>query len=227
MKRASSNEYQSNKSGVDPIWRKIDINKKFQRPTNGYKSDGAGCASEKGNGGSVTGGESVAGGFRGEGSSVVCSKVLAAQCGYASDYGSVRKGRQSGYRSDYSTKSRKSGYRSDYSVKGGCGYRSDCSVRRKLRRKRRPKNSSGTGGSGCAGDAKNSSNGDGCWSSTCRVDPYSGMRAKATVFDEQDLLQLAGLSLGNSSDDESGNEIPSIGTNVDSATGANGTKRGE
>lgn len=191
------------KSGVDPIWRKIDINKKFQRPTNGYKSDG-GC----GFAGDRTATASASDVVRGEGSSVVCSKVLAAQCGYASDYGSVRKSRQSGYRSDYSTKSRKSGYRSDFSTKGGCGYRSDCSVRRKLRRKRRPKASS-SGGGGAKSVADKIS---GCVASGHGPDPYLGVRSKAAAFDEEDILQLAGLSLGNSSDDESATETTLITT---------------
>lgn len=159
---------------VDPIWKKIDITKKFRRPsTNGYKSD---C-------GGVSGGPSV----------VVCSKVLAAQCGYTSDYGSVRKNRnQSGYRSDYSTKSRKSGYRSDYSVKGdACGYKSDCSVRhrKKVRRKRRTK--------------------------SIHISGSNSSRQKP-VITEQDILQLAGLSLGNSSEEEVGpgkvNKVPEQST---------------
>lgn len=180
--------------GVHPWWRKIDVNQKFNSwAVNGYKSDG----------GEMIGGGASAGGSRGggggEGSSAVCSKVLAAQCGYASDYGSVRKSRQSGYRSDYSTKSRKSGYRSDYTVKSGCGYRSDCSVRRKLRRKRRPK-SSASGADPKGGDAVQRGLAGGS--------AYLGMRPKAAAtFDEQDILQLAGLSLGNSSDDDSGNEV--------------------
>ncbi|XP_055700247.1 histone-lysine N-methyltransferase ash1 isoform X2 [Phlebotomus papatasi] len=128
---------------VDPAWKKIDINKKFRRPSvSGYKSDGG----------------------------TVCSKVLASQCGYTSDYGAVRRSRLSGYRSDYSTKSKKSGYRSDYSVKAkSCGYRSDCSIRhrKKVRRKRRTKTS------------------------------------HKSAVTEQDILQLAGLSLGQSSEENS------------------------
>ncbi|XP_059621985.1 histone-lysine N-methyltransferase ash1 [Phlebotomus argentipes] len=129
---------------VDPMWRKIDINKKFRRPSvSGYKSDGG----------------------------TVCSKVLASQSGYTSDYGAVRRRRLSGYRSDYSTKSKKSGYRSDYSVKAkSCGYRSDCSIRhrKKVRRKRRTKTNS-----------------------------------QKSAVTEQDILQLAGLSLGQSSEENS------------------------
>lgn len=194
LNKAKESAARMDKTGVDPIWRKIDINKKFQRPTNGYKSDGGSVAGERN---TVPG--TSDGALRGEGSSVVCSKVLAAQCGYASDYGSVRKSRQSGYRSDYSTKSRKSGYRSDYSTKGGCGYRSDCSVRRKLRRKRRPKSTSA--GSGGAKNLLENNSG------SLPIDPYLGVRVKSAAFDEEDILQLAGLSLGNSSDDESGNEV--------------------
>uniref|UniRef100_A0A1B0GKA3 AWS domain-containing protein n=1 Tax=Lutzomyia longipalpis TaxID=7200 RepID=A0A1B0GKA3_LUTLO len=129
---------------IDPAWRKIDINKKFRRPSvSGYKSDGG----------------------------TVCSKILASQSGYTSDYGIVRKSRMSGYRSDFSTKSKKSGYRSDYSVKAkSCGYRSDCSIRhrKKVRRKRRTKTHS-----------------------------------NKSAVTEQDILQLAGLSLGQSSEENS------------------------
>lgn len=211
--------------GVDPMWRKIDINKKFQPPTNGYKSDGGGAETFSGLGA----GSSAVGSRGGEGSSAVCSKVLAAQCGYASDYGSVRKSRQSGYRSDYSTKSRKSGYRSDYSVKGGggCGYRSDCSVRRKLRRKRRPKSSfSGCGAAGGIGG------GDARGSDTL----YGGLTGGSsypkplTTFDERDILQLAGLSLGNSSDDDSGNDVVAVDPKNDRAKerpGNRDAKKGE
>ncbi|GAB0086330.1 Histone-lysine N-methyltransferase ash1 [Sergentomyia squamirostris] len=127
---------------IDPAWTKIDINKKFRRPSvSGYKSDGG----------------------------TVCSKVLASQCGYTSDYGAIRRNRLSGYRSDYS---KKSGYRSDYSIKAkSCGYRSDCSIRhrKKVRRKRRMKANS---------------------------------TVKSAVTD-QDILQLAGLSLGQSSEENS------------------------
>lgn len=131
---------------VDPVWRKIDINKKFRRPsTCGYKSDGG---------------------------NTICSKVLAAQSGYISDYGNVKTRHLSGYKSDYSCKSRRSGYKSDFSVKAkSCGYRSDCSTRhrRKIRRKRRTKTASSSATFG----------------------------AKSTVND-LDILQLAGLSLGQS-----------------------------
>lgn len=133
---------------VDPVWRKIDINKKFRRPSMcGYKSDGG---------------------------NTICSKVLAAQSGYISDYGNVKTRHLSGYKSDYSCKSRRSGYKSDFSVKArSCGYRSDCSTRhrRKIRRKRRTKTASSSATFSAA--------------------------AKSTVND-LDILQLAGLSLGQS-----------------------------
>lgn len=126
---------------LDPVWRKIDINKKFRRPSvSGYKSDG--------------------------GSSTICSKILAAQSNYVTDYGAITQRCLSGYKSDYSCKSKRSGYKSDFSVKAkSCGYRSDCSskFRKKIRRKRRTKFA----------------------------------HSKSTV-NETDILQLAGLSLGQS-----------------------------
>lgn len=117
---------------VDPVWRKIDINKKFRRPSEcGYRSD----------------------------TNTICSKVLAKQSGYVSDYGNVTRRISSGYKSDCSLKAK------------SCGYRSDCSIkRRKIRRKRRTKTMSST---------------------------------KPSIND-QDLLLLAGLSLGHS--DDSSNE---------------------
>lgn len=144
----ATSELLAEETGTDPVWRKIDINKKFRRPsTCGYKSDGG---------------------------NTICSKVLAAQSGYISDYGNVKTRHLSGYKSDYSCKSRRSGYKSDFSVKAkSCGYRSDCSTRhrRKIRRKRRTKTASSSATFGAA--------------------------AKATVTD-LDILQLAGLSLGQS-----------------------------
>lgn len=128
---------------LDPVWRKIDINKKFRRPSvSGYKSDG-GC-------------------------STVCSKVLVARCNNVSgDYGSVSQRSLSGYKSDYSCKSKRSGYKSDYSVKAkSCGYRTDdCGMknRKRVRKKRRLK-------------------------SLCSKSPVNDL----------DILQLAGLSLGQS-----------------------------
>lgn len=127
---------------LDPVWRKIDINKKFRRPSvSGYKSDG-GC-------------------------STVCSKVLVARCNNVSgDYGSVSQRSLSGYKSDYSCKSKRSGYKSDYSVKAkSCGYRTDSGMknRKRVRKKRRLK-------------------------SLCSKSPVNDL----------DILQLAGLSLGQS-----------------------------
>lgn len=125
---------------VDPIWKKIDINRKFRRPSEcGYRSD----------------------------TNTICSKILAAQSGYTSDYCNVNRRLLSGYKSDYSCKSRRSGYKSDYSLKAkSCGYRSDCSTRhrRKVRRKRRTKTASST----------------------------------KPIINDQDILMLAGLSLGHS-----------------------------
>lgn len=126
---------------LDPVWRKIDINKKFRRPSvSGYKSDGG----------------------------TVCSKVLAARSNYVTDYRSISQRIPSGYKSDYSCKSKRSvgGYKSDCSLKAkSCGYRSDCSGkhRKKVRRKRRLKT----------------------------------FNTKSPVND-LDILQLAGLSLGQS-----------------------------
>lgn len=111
---------------VDPVWRKIDINKKFRRPSEcGYRSD----------------------------TNTICSKLLAKQSGYTSDYGNVNRRILSGYKSDCSVKAK------------SCGYRSDCSTkhRRKIRRKRRTK--------------------------TMSTKP---------LINDQDLLMLAGLSLGHS-----------------------------
>lgn len=137
---------------IDPIWRNIDITKKFRRPSEcGYRSD----------------------------TNTICSKVLAAQSGYTSDYCRVNRRSMCGYKSDYSCKSRRSGYKSDYSIKAkSCGYRSDCSTRhrRKVRRKRRTKTATST---------------------------------KPTV-NEQDILMLAGLSLGRSDDDDDDDDSSSF-----------------
>lgn len=142
--RSESNSRSRDSHGtakVDPVWQKLDFNKKFRRPSEcGYRSD----------------------------TNTICSKVLAAQSGYNSDYCNVSRRILSGYKSDYSCKSRRSGYKSDCSLKAkSCGYRSDCSTRhrRKVRRKRRTKTAS----------------------------------TKPTIND-QDILMLAGLSLGQSDD---------------------------
>ncbi|XP_011176622.2 histone-lysine N-methyltransferase ash1 [Zeugodacus cucurbitae] len=151
---------------LDPVWRKIDVNKKFRRPSvSGYKSDGGG------------------------GNTTICSKILAAKSGYVSDYGSVhaRAPRDhSGYKSDASGKSR-------YSMKScasrrsrakSCGYRSDCKEGKdgaslkssKYRRKRR--------------------------SALLRAHSKSVGNLAGNLNDvEKDLLQLAGLSLGQSSEE--------------------------
>ncbi|XP_050336751.1 histone-lysine N-methyltransferase ash1 [Bactrocera neohumeralis] len=151
---------------LDPVWRKIDVNKKFRRPSvSGYKSDGGG------------------------GNTTICSKILAAKSGYVSDYGSfhARAARDhSGYKSDASGKSR-------YSMKScasrrsrakSCGYRSDCKEGKdatslkssKYRRKRR--------------------------SALLRAHSKSVGNLATNLNDvEKDLLQLAGLSLGQSSEE--------------------------
>ncbi|XP_055601649.1 histone-lysine N-methyltransferase ash1-like isoform X1 [Uranotaenia lowii] len=146
---------------LDPVWKKIDISKKFNEPNlSGYKSDG--------------------------GQTICCSKQLASQSGYISDYGGARRRRLSGYKSDCSTKSRKScGYKSDYSVKAkSCGYRSDCSTRhrKQVRRKRRKK---------IVPNNNNMNN--------------KNFNKSASVS-EQDILQLAGLTLGSTSEESSSTE---------------------
>ncbi|XP_034120738.1 histone-lysine N-methyltransferase ash1 isoform X2 [Drosophila guanche] len=147
---------------LDPLWREIDVNKKFRLRS---VSVGAGAAS--GAGGA---------------SNTICSKILAAKSGYVSDYGSVRHQRSShnhnsGYKSDASCKSRYStkSCMSRRSRAKSCGYRSDCKESGKsgmrMRRKRR---ASMLLKSGAAQD-----------------DPT----------EDQDILLLAGLSLGQSSEE--------------------------
>lgn len=153
---------------VDPLWRKIDVNKKFRlRSVSGYKSDGGG-------GGGT--------------SNTICSKILAAKSGYVSDYGSVRHQRHnhnSGYKSDASCKSRYSSRscasrsRSRMSRAKSCGYRSDCKESsgkssKSLRRRRR--------------------------ASMLRSGHEQAASALSDEHD-QDILQLAGLSLGQSSEE--------------------------
>lgn len=161
-KKANKEELQ-----LDPLWRKIDVNKKFRlRTVCGYKSDGGG-------------------GIGGGSSNTVCSKILAAKSGYVSDYGSVRHQRHnqnSGYKSDASCKSR-------YSVRSctsrrmsrakSCGYRSDCKESsgkssKSLRRRRR--------------------------ASMLKSSQEQASNALSDEHD-QDILQLAGLSLGQSSEE--------------------------
>ncbi|XP_053680641.1 histone-lysine N-methyltransferase ash1 [Anopheles nili] len=178
---------------LDPHWQKIDISKKFHEPRlSGYKSDGGH-------------------------STICCSKRLASQSGYISDYGGVGassgRSRLSGYKSDYSVRSRRScgrgngsGYRSDYSRAKSCGYRSDCSTRhrKQVRRKRRKKvsqqqqphqqdkqehhhNNNLT-------DRKNynaSSDGGG------------GSSVKSASVGELEIMFMAGLTLGSTSDEDS------------------------
>ncbi|KXJ78253.1 hypothetical protein RP20_CCG005152, partial [Aedes albopictus] len=161
---------------LDPLWKKIDISKKFHEPKlSGYKSDGGH-------------------------STICCSKRLASQSGYISDYGggsSHRRNRLSGYKSDCSTKSRKScGYKSDYSVKAkSCGYRSDCSTRhrKQVRRKRRKK---------LAPNNNNLNN------------KNFNQSSKSSSVSEQDILQLAGLTLGSTSEESSSSQesLSSINT---------------
>lgn len=128
---------------IDPLWRKIDVNTKFRRPSlTGYKSDGG---------------------------NTVCSKILAAKSGYVSDYGSVGHRHLSGYKSDASGKSRYS-MRSCISRAKSCDFRCGGSRMRKLRRKRRFLDKS---------------------------------RQKFGNVNEQDILQLAGLSLGQSNEESS------------------------
>lgn len=159
-KKANKEELQ-----VDPLWRKIDVNKKFRlRTVSGYKSDGGG-------GGGT--------------SNTICSKILAAKSGYVSDYGSVRHQRHnhnSGYKSDASCKSRYSS-RSCASRRmsraKSCGYRSDCKESsgkssKSLRRRRR--------------------------ASMLRSGHEQATQALSDEHD-QDILQLAGLSLGQSSEE--------------------------
>ncbi|KAH8373440.1 hypothetical protein KR009_006870 [Drosophila setifemur] len=156
-KKATSSSNNKEELQLDPLWREIDVNKKFR-----LRSMSVGAAS--GTGGGTT----------------ICSKILAAKSGYVSDYGSVRQSRSahnhnSGYKSDASCKSRYStkSCMSRRSRAKSCGYRSDCKESGKfglrMRRKRR-----------------------------------ASMLLKSGADDpteDQDILQLAGLSLGQSSEE--------------------------
>ncbi|XP_033161603.1 histone-lysine N-methyltransferase ash1 [Drosophila mauritiana] len=156
-KKAACSSSNKEELQLDPLWREIDVNKKFR-----LRSMSVGAAS--GTGASTT----------------ICSKVLAAKSGYVSDYGSVRHQRSShnhnsGYKSDASCKSRYStkSCMSRRSRAKSCGYRSDCKESGKsglrMRRKRR-----------------------------------ASMLLKSSADDpveDQDILQLAGLSLGQSSEE--------------------------
>lgn len=168
-RRQSNKKANKEEPQLDPLWREIDVNKKFRlRSVSGYKSDGGGGVG--GSGGT---------------SNTICSKILAAKSGYVSDYGSVRHQRHnhnSGYKSDASCKSRYSS-RSCASRRmsraKSCGYRSDCKESsgkssKSLRRRRR-----------------------------ASMLKSSHEQASTALSDEhdQDILQLAGLSLGQSSEE--------------------------
>ncbi|XP_075160355.1 histone-lysine N-methyltransferase ash1 isoform X2 [Haematobia irritans] len=158
---------------LDPVWRKIDVNRKFRRPsvcsTTGYKSDGDERIRDRSS------------------KSTVCSKILAAKSGYVSDYGTSTfrlskhtkpNSHNSGYKSDASCKSRystKSCFSRKFRAKS-CGYRSDC---------------------------KESTLGSSAKSSKFRRKRRSSIMPKSmgSLKDEQDILQLAGLSLGQSSEE--------------------------
>lgn len=156
-KKAATGSSAKEELQLDPVWREIDVNKKFR-----LRSMSVGAASGPGPG------------------TTICSKILAAKSGYVSDYGSVRHQRSahnhaSGYKSDASCKSRYStkSCMSRRSRAKSCGYRSDCKESGKsglrMRRKRR-----------------------------------ASMLLKSTADDpveDQDILQLAGLSLGQSSEE--------------------------
>ncbi|KAH8322182.1 hypothetical protein KR059_006750 [Drosophila kikkawai] len=156
-KKTASSSSAKEELQLDPVWREIDVNKKFR-----LRSMSVGAASGPGPG------------------TTICSKILAAKSGYVSDYGSVRHQRSahnhnSGYKSDASCKSRYStkSCMSRRSRAKSCGYRSDCKESGKsglrMRRKRR-----------------------------------ASMLLKSAADDpveDQDILQLAGLSLGQSSEE--------------------------
>lgn len=112
-KQSKSVHSHSPREKLDPVWRQIDLNRKFNDPKlSGYKSDG---------GGSIYNTDSH----------TVCSKKLAARrSGYISDYTLT----QSGYKTDCSVNSFKSGYKSD------CSFKTTAESnlhRKKVRRKRR------------------------------------------------------------------------------------------
>ncbi|XP_073843875.1 histone-lysine N-methyltransferase ash1 [Musca autumnalis] len=170
---------------LDPVWRKIDVNRKFRRPSVCSTSGGAGGGGGYKSDGGLTDTERRS--IRDRSSkSTVCSKILAAKSGYVSDYGSSsfrvtskhsKHSHNSGYKSDASCKSRYStkSCASRKSRAKSCGYRSDCkesvlgTSSKKFRRKRR-----------------------------ASIMPKSTM---GSLKDEQDILQLAGLSLGQSSEE--------------------------
>ncbi|XP_061391640.1 histone-lysine N-methyltransferase ash1 [Musca vetustissima] len=162
---------------LDPVWRKIDVNRKFRRPSV--------C--------STTGGGGVAGGG---GSSTICSKILAAKSGYVSDYGSSsfrvstkqhsKHSHNSGYKSDASCKSRYStkSCASRKSRAKSCGYRSDC----------KESVLGGTTSSACKSSKFRRKR-------RASIMPKTATTTLGSLKDEQDILQLAGLSLGQSSEE--------------------------
>uniref|UniRef100_A0A182PGW1 Histone-lysine N-methyltransferase n=1 Tax=Anopheles epiroticus TaxID=199890 RepID=A0A182PGW1_9DIPT len=178
---------------LDPHWQKIDISKKFHEPRlSGYKSDGGH-------------------------STICCSKRLASQSGYISDYGGVGgssgRSRLSGYKSDFSSRSRRScsrggGYRSDYGRAKSCGYRSDCSTRhrKQVRRKRRKKvghqqqqqphqQHEHQHHNNNLNDRKNYNN--------ASSDGGGGGSTKSASVGELEIMFMAGLTLGSTSDEDS------------------------
>ncbi|KFB35570.1 AGAP001535-PA-like protein [Anopheles sinensis] len=172
---------------------KIDISKKFHEPRlSGYKSDGGH-------------------------STICCSKRLASQSGYISDYGGVGasgggRSRLSGYKSDYSARSRRScgrsgggGYRSDYGRARSCGYRSDCSTRhrKQVRRKRRKKipteqhqQPEQAHHNNNVDDRKNYNSASGA------AGGGSNSGSKSASVGELEIMFMAGLTLGSTSDED-------------------------
>lgn len=114
-------------------------------------------------------------GYKSDGGNTVCSRILAAKCDYLSDYGNVNERNYSGYKSDYSCKSRRSGYRSDYTIHNYSSKARSCGYRSDCSVKHRRK--------------------------VRRKRRVKTSAAKPSV-NEQDLLMLAGLSLGQSEPSE-------------------------
>uniref|UniRef100_A0A182T6Q9 Histone-lysine N-methyltransferase n=1 Tax=Anopheles maculatus TaxID=74869 RepID=A0A182T6Q9_9DIPT len=177
---------------LDPHWQKIDISKKFHEPRlSGYKSDGGH-------------------------STICCSKRLASQSGYISDYGGVGAGsgrsRLSGYKSDYSTRSRRScsrggGYRSDYGRAKSCGYRSDCSTRhrKQVRRKRRKKvgHQQQQQHQHPHDQQHHNNNLNERKNYNASSDGGGGGSTKSASVGELEIMFMAGLTLGSTSDEDS------------------------
>uniref|UniRef100_A0A4Y0AMC0 Histone-lysine N-methyltransferase n=1 Tax=Anopheles funestus TaxID=62324 RepID=A0A4Y0AMC0_ANOFN len=177
---------QQSEDRLDPHWQKIDISKKFHEPRlSGYKSDGGH-------------------------STICCSKRLASQSGYISDYGGVGasggRSRLSGYKSDYSSRSRRScsrgaGYRSDYGRAKSCGYRSDCSTRhrKQVRRKRRKK----IGHQQEQHEQHHNNNLNDRKNYNASSDGGGGGSTKSASVGELEIMFMAGLTLGSTSDEDS------------------------